>query len=166
MERSIEATTIVDAGSDTVGELLMRDAGTVVGGAAMLSATVLHCPSARREVTLTVGGATSTEDGIAVPLSWEAADHPTLFPTFRGELVVTPSVAGTRLQLIGTYCVPLGPLGRFGDGVLGRRFVQRSLHALLEDIAGRIDDALGTADAEVERSVQVVEQCHSEIYIG
>lgn len=164
MERSIEATTILDVPSAAVAGLLLRDPSTVVGGTATLSAR--HGPSVHRQVTLTIGGATSTDDSVAVPLTWEAAEHPTLFPTFRGELVATPSIGGTRLLLAGTYHVPLGPLGRFGDGVLGRRFVQQSMHALLDDIASRIDDSLGNSDAEIARSVEVVEHCHSELYIG
>jgi hypothetical protein len=43
------------------------------------------------------------------------------------------------LSVAGVYTVPLGPVGRFGDGLIGRRLARQSLTAFLEDAAGRIE---------------------------
>jgi len=79
------------------------------------------------------------DDGImAVPLWWEAAEHPELFPTFDGGLELRPAPEGTELRLIGSYQPPLGALGRFADSVVGHRIVMTSLEGLLSSVATRL----------------------------
>ena len=165
MERSIEATTIVGAASDAIGGFLCRDPRAAVGASAILEASVTHGPAVHREVALTVGVPVRTTDGETLPVGWHDGAHEDLFPTFDGDLVVEPSVAGTRLRLTGTYAVPLGLLGRFGDGVLGRRVAQQSVANWLEGLARRLDDAAGASVAP-EYPVHIYEPSRSELYIG
>jgi hypothetical protein len=82
------------------------------------------------------------EDGVtAVPVWWEDAEHPALFPTFDGGLEVHDIDGGTELRLVGSYRPPLGAVGRFADGLLGRRIVAGSLDAFLAAVADRLTRA-------------------------
>jgi hypothetical protein len=78
---------------------------------------------------------------VVLPLRWRASGRDRLFPVFDGRLEATaaPGGAGTVLSVVGVYTVPLGPVGRFGDGLIGRRLARQSLTAFLEDAARRID---------------------------
>ena len=78
-----------------------------------------------------LGVAHATETGLVLPVAWQATGRERLFPTFDGELEASEADDGTRLRLHGTYTVPLGVIGRFGDGVVGWRLARRSLDALL-----------------------------------
>ncbi len=55
----------------------------------------------------------------------------------------------SRLTVRGIYTVPLGPVGRFGDGVIGRRLARQSLIAFVEGLAGRLDREAGRREAAV-----------------
>lgn len=82
------------------------------------------------------------EDGAAVlPVWWEDAEHPELFPTFDGGLELYPDGRGTALRLVGSYVPPLGMLGRFGDGLAGHRIVLASLSKFLADVASLLTSA-------------------------
>jgi hypothetical protein len=90
-------------------------------------------------------GPISEEDGIsAVPVWWEAAEHPHLFPSFDGALEVHPAAGdlGTELCLVGSYLPPLRSVGRFADGLLGHKMVMASLEALLARAADRLVSAV------------------------
>jgi len=79
------------------------------------------------------------EDGIiAVPVWWEAAEHPELFPTFDGGLELRPVAGNTELRLVGSYQPPLGAIGRFADSLVGHRIVVASLERLLYSVATRL----------------------------
>lgn len=82
------------------------------------------------------------EDGATVlPVWWEDAEHPDLFPTFDGGLELYPDGRGTALRLVGSYVPPLGLLGRFGDGLAGHRIVLASLSKFLADVASLLTAA-------------------------
>lgn len=94
-----------------------------------------------REVHLGTGPVFEEDDGVAVAVWWEAAEHPHLFPTFDGALEVRPAGDGTtesELRLAGSYAPPLGRIGRFADGLVGHRVVTASLEALLAGAAERL----------------------------
>ncbi len=150
MERSIEATTLVDAPVDDVWALLLRDPTAAVGTSATLTSNVGRGRTVRRRVVLTVGAATRSGDAVTVPMGWRAATHEGLFPAFDGALVAERSAAGTRLRLTGSYVVPLGALGRFGDGVLGRRVAHESVRAWLVETASRLTGHVVETDSEVD----------------
>ena len=84
-----------------------------------------------------VGFGPVMEEGGAVvlPVWWEDAEHPDLFPTFDGGLELRKDGRGTALHLVGSYVPPLGLLGRFGDGLAGHRIVMASLNKFLADVA-------------------------------
>ncbi|HEX6421348.1 MAG TPA: hypothetical protein VFZ77_22795, partial [Acidimicrobiales bacterium] len=47
------------------------------------------------------------------------------------------------------YTVPLGPVGRFGDGLVGRRIARQSFESFLEDTAARLDAEVHRRSATV-----------------
>ena len=103
------------------------------------------------------------DGGVVVPVAWHAAGFPQAFPRFFGDLVVSASDGGTRLALEGVYTVPLGAVGRFGDGLVGRRLARESLEDLLGGVAHRIEQAIGDARCG-EASVTLTEP--AEIVVG
>lgn len=94
----------------------------------------------RREVRIGVGPLLEDDDVFVLPLWWEDSEHPQLFPTFDGGLEVRADGAGTEIRLVGSYRPPLGPLGRFADGLVGHRVVTASLESFLTDVADRLAD--------------------------
>ena len=90
--------------------------------------------------TASVGfGPLMEEDGaVVLPVWWEDAEHPDLFPTFDGGLELTADGRGTSLRLVGSYVPPLGLFGRFGDGLAGHRIVMASLNEFLADVAAQL----------------------------
>ena len=158
LERSIEATTIISASADRVRGLLASDPAAALTNPTTLAAGGLH-----HDVVVTLDEPELGAGGVSVPVSWHPVDHARLFPSFIGELEAEPSVAGTRLRIFGIYSVPLGVVGQFGDGLVGRRLAQQSLQSLLEGVAARVAAALDAEDAAAP--VTVVEQ-PSELFIG
>jgi len=58
---------------------------------------------------------------------------------FEGTLGLEPAPhGGTILRMTGTYEPPLGPVGAFGDVVMGRRLGRQSIELYLERIARHI----------------------------
>lgn len=94
--------------------------------------------------TIRVGLAPAFEDdgAFVVPMWWEAAEHPHLFPTFDGGLEASALDGATQLRLVGSYAPPLGAVGRLADGVVGHRIVTASLDALLTAAAERLEEAV------------------------
>lgn len=99
-----------------------------------------------REVRIGIGRLLEDDDALALPLWWQAAEHPQLFPTFDGGLELRGDEQGTELRLVGSYQPPLGAVGRFADGVVGHRVVMASLDSFLTAIADRLSATLPAAD--------------------
>lgn len=80
-----------------------------------------------------------------IPIEWEAASRPGLFPLMRGELALYP-ITGTETQLDlgGTYVPPMGPLGGVLDAVVGHRIADASVHRFLGDVAHHLRATLGS----------------------
>jgi hypothetical protein len=79
------------------------------------------------------------EDGTRVlPLWWEAADQPWLFPTFDGGLEVRPDDGGTELRLEGRYHPPLGAAGALVNRAILNRAATASLETLLDRLSARL----------------------------
>ena len=96
-----------------------------------------------RRVDAQVGPLISGHGALRVPLRWQAAEHPNLFPVMDGELHVS-DVIGNQIELrfVGDYRAPLGAVGAVADTLAGRRVAEKSLHAFLFDVAQRLQAAL------------------------
>ena len=95
--------------------------------------------SVHQEVLIEAELPTSSGGALKLPLRWRATGREGLFPTFAGELEAVPTRTGTQLRLVGTYAIPLGWIGRFGDERLCRRAAERSLSRYVEDVAARLE---------------------------
>ena len=91
-----------------------------------------------RQVRIGFGPILDDDDALALPLWWQDAEHPQLFPTFDGGLELSRAGGVTELRLIGSYQPPLGVVGQFGDGLLGHRLVMASLEGFLTAAAERL----------------------------
>ena len=104
-----------------------------------LSDRILGCARAIRDVRIGVGPVMKDEEAVVLPVWWENAAHPRLFPTFDGGIELRPDGGGgTEVRLVGSYAPPLGTVGRFADGLAGHKVVVASLEGLLDDIAARL----------------------------
>lgn len=160
MQRAIEASTAIRAPLVRASEVLDDDPArlfshhvdveqrrarevpaemiTVIGSSAAL----------QQDVVVQLGRPTRTDTSVTMPLSWKPSGHELLLPDFEGELVVEVDPDGnTHLIVRGSYHVPLGTIGGFGDTLVGRRVARRSVGALVEEMAARLD-------AEVDRRTE------------
>ena len=151
MERAIEMTTTLRASASQAREILVSEWANVFGDGASpeerrtrelrssLTLDLAGGASFSEEVVLSVGRPVGRADGVLIPLSWRPLHQGRLFPTFHGEMEVVTVDGATVLGLRGSYIVPLGVLGRFGDGVAGRTIARRCLAHLVTDVARRVD---------------------------
>lgn len=167
MKRGIQVSTTVQAPFERVRQVLSEHPAVVMradvrpavdGDGRVRSELAVELPAGgtiRKAVDIDVGvlepEAIESADGAAsMPLSWQASGHDRLFPVFEGHLRISRAgAAATRLLVHGVYTVPLGPVGRFGDGLVGRRLARQSLASFVEDAARRLD-------AEVHRRTATV----------
>jgi hypothetical protein len=152
VRRGIEASTTVKVPIERARDVLADDPGAVVADVVTAAdrharrfTTVLGVELAggggvRHAVVVELGRAHPGGERTALAIRWHADGHQRLFPTFEGELDVEPDGPdATRLTVQGTYAVPLGPIGHFGDGLVGRRIARQSLASFVEQAAGRLD---------------------------
>jgi hypothetical protein len=99
----------------------------------------------RREVRLGFGPLIDDDDVLVLPIWWEDADFPHLFPTFDGGLELRPEGGGTEVRLVGSYQAPLGALGRFADSLAGHHLVMASLETFLAGAGARLSAAARAA---------------------
>jgi hypothetical protein len=183
MERFIEASTSIRVAFEEARDVLVDNPGAVFSEphtveerrerrfSMDLGVDLGAGASVHQAVTLHLGSPRSVDHGLILPMKWRASGREQLLPTFEGELETSATFPGTRLRLTGTYTVPLGVIGRFGDGVLGRRLVRRSLEALVERLASRLESEVqarldGVSWRARPHRVDVRELEHSEIYVG
>jgi hypothetical protein len=160
MEQEVEVFALVSAAPGRVREALIDDPGSIVAERsapeerrarrfhADLAVDLGAGASAHHEVEIELGSPEGTQPFV-LPLKWVATGHERLLPAFEGKLEVMPDRAGARLRLVGRYTVPLGWLGKIGEGVAGHRAATRSLSRYLAGVARRLD-------AEVQRRVSSV----------
>ena len=91
-----------------------------------------------RRVCLGFGPLLDDDGVLGLPVWWEDAEHPALFPTFDGGLELRGDASATELRLVGSYQPPLGSVGRFADSVVGHRLVLASLDAFLTAVTSRL----------------------------
>lgn len=81
-----------------------------------------------------------------VPLEWQAAESPGLFPAMKGELSVFPlSFSETQVELRGQYEPPMGILGSALDAVVGHRIAEASVHRFIHSVVERLRQELASA---------------------
>jgi hypothetical protein len=81
-----------------------------------------------------------------IPLEWQAAESPGLFPAMKGELSVFPlSFSETQVELKGHYDPPMGVLGSLLDAAVGHRIAEASVHRFIHSVVERLRQELATA---------------------
>lgn len=154
MDRHIEATTQLHATTASAREIMVHPAQVLGEGPASATpptgtvhmtvpVTLGSGGSLEQTVAVAIGQVTGDGHGGAViDLSWEPTGRERILPSFHGTLCIGESeTSGSRLTISGAYRIPLGPVGRFGDTVLGRRVARDSLSEVVSRIARRIDSA-------------------------
>jgi hypothetical protein len=92
-----------------------------------------------RSAVVGFGRIVEEDDGTRVmPVWWEAAEQPWLFPTFAGGVEVRAAEGGTELRLEGRYRAPLGSAGNLVNRALLNRAATSSLEALLDRLCERL----------------------------
>ena len=99
-----------------------------------------------RAATVGFGPVVEEDDGARVlPVWWEAAEQPWLFPTFDGGLEVRSVDDEAELRLEGHYRPPLGACGLLVNRTVLNRAASTSLEALLDRLASRLANGPGAA---------------------
>jgi len=102
-----------------------------------------------RTVRVTWGRPEVEKGMVLVPVRWEDARHPDLFPVLEAHLELAPISAGrlriTQAGLVGRYRPPLGRLGVVGDALAGRRVVLDSVEGFLDDLVRQLTEAVRPA---------------------
>ena len=110
-----------------------------------------------RDVKMTIGELEVGVHSARLPVRWEDATHPGLFPLLEATLEVAPVKAGslalTQLGLFGRYRPPFGRLGAFGDNFAGHRIVIESVDRFLDGLVAHFhatipDEAAGERNGD------------------
>jgi hypothetical protein len=153
--RSVELARCVPVPADVAIAILGEEPHQIIGsrlpacaadqeGYARLGVAIPGGRRIAREVRVGFGRLLEDDGAVALPVWWEDAMHPDLFPTFDGGLELRPVPTGTELRLVGSYQPPLGAFGRFADGMVGHRVVAASLETFLATAAERLLAAVGS----------------------
>lgn len=101
------------------------------------------------EIALTIGAIEEVDStGYAskitrIPVSWQAARRPRLFPLMDAVLsIYALTSTETQLDFLGRYEPPLGLLGGAVNAVVGHRIAEASVHRLVADVAQYLRDTL------------------------
>lgn len=153
MQRNIVATAKLRAPSAAIEDILHDNPGRVLSDRDRLdnvpSRTIRTSLTARvgsgaavvQDVAIELGTLHTSDGSVSVPMRWNPVGHERLLPWFVGELTIADSGTAVRqLTISGSYEAPLGPVGRFGDALIGRRVGRNTLETLAELLARRIED--------------------------
>jgi hypothetical protein len=100
-----------------------------------------------RAVRVSLGPTRERGESCVVPLAWEAAALPALFPVLDGDLELTPLGADScRLTLFASYVPPLGGLGRGLDRAVLHRVAQSSVRSFLTRVAAKLEAGGGNGE--------------------
>ena len=92
-----------------------------------------------RRVAVELGPSVHMATKTVVPLHWQAAEGPGLFPSVDADLEVAPLGPGaTQLAISARYVPPLGRLGR----VIDRALLHRVAEATLKDFLDGVGEAV------------------------
>jgi hypothetical protein len=148
MERWITARTAIAMSFERASQYLMGDPSALLRGdraiadgsgwITALSVETRNGASVRQDVVVTLGPPCSAEGETWVPIEWQPVAHAQLLPSFTGVVELVDGPEGADLAITGIYDVPLGFVGRFGDGLVGRRIAQSSIRTLLDGMARKL----------------------------
>lgn len=150
--REIRSYDYVNHAYARVRDALTADAMGVFTAATKAAGTRAHSVAAELHVqvaglevgapiALTIGDITESGQRESarvtrIPIAWQAAERPGLFPLMSAELSVYPLTATeTQLDFLGRYDPPLGLLGDAVDAVVGQRIAEASVHRFVADVA-------------------------------
>jgi len=89
------------------------------------------------------GQSTNSSRITRIPIEWEAANRPHLFPLMSAVLSVYALTATeTQLDFLGRYDPPLGALGNMIDAVAGHKLAEAAVHRFVADLANYLRQAL------------------------
>lgn len=101
------------------------------------------------EIEISVGDVADEQGGpgaaptLRIPIEWEAAARPRLFPLMRATLSVYPLTATeTQLDFGGAYEPPMGVVGGAIDAMVGHRVAEACVHRFVADIAHHLREVL------------------------
>lgn len=98
---------------------------------------------AAKTVRVRTGVASRREHRTVIPIEWEPEPGRLAFPSFEGAVELMPLDRGRcELTLVGSYTVPLGPVGAAVDAVALRAVAERTADELLGALAGALSAAL------------------------
>lgn len=93
-----------------------------------------------REVVIKAGRPVRLEGRVSVPIEWQGAVDPELFPRLRGRLkAISAGRDATELELIATYSPPGGRAGLLADRVVLHRVAESTLADFLARVAGVVE---------------------------
>jgi hypothetical protein len=79
-----------------------------------------------------------------IPVSWQAAQRPGLFPLMQAELSIYPlTPTETQLDFHGHYEPPLSLVGDAANALVGHRIAEASVHRFVADVAQYLRDRIG-----------------------
>jgi hypothetical protein len=156
-QREIRAFDYVNQPYEPVRDMLKREAQNIFQRATklaedrsgdLLAALSVDLAGIRvtRDIKIVVGqireeklGRTDLSRITHVPLEWQAAASPGLFPALTAELSVFPlSFGETQVELRGHYDPPMGILGSALDAVVGHRLAEASVHRFIHSVVERL----------------------------
>jgi hypothetical protein len=80
---------------------------------------------------------------LRLPLEWEAATAPRLFPFMKAELSVYPLTSTeTQLDFFGAYEPPFGALGKTMNAIALHRIAEASVHRFVGEVAAHLRQTL------------------------
>jgi hypothetical protein len=160
MRSDIRSYDYVNHSYATVRQTLVADPAAVFRAATRAAAERARSVAAQLRVSIagvdlaadiavSVGEITDEATGPAggpttrIPIYWEAADHPRLFPLMDAVLSLYPLTATeTQLDLQGRYEPPLGLVGAAVDALVLHRLAEASVHRFTADVAAYLRDQL------------------------
>jgi CBS domain-containing protein len=99
--------------------------------------------AAGKVVRMRTGVARHADSRTVIPLSWHAEPARHAFPAFDGALELQPlSANAAQLTLVGSYTVPLGPVGMAADTLALGTVAEHAAQALIDRIAEALRTAL------------------------
>ncbi|HET7720008.1 MAG TPA: heavy-metal-associated domain-containing protein [Acidimicrobiales bacterium] len=110
-----------------------------------------------RDVRMTIGEIEIGMHSARLPLRWEDATHPQLFPILDAVLEIAPVHAGrrtmTQVGLLGHYRPPFGRLGGLADSLAGHGIAVESVEQFLGDLVERLGAGLPEPELAPEPEV-------------